>query len=92
MLQPQANRPAVIPTAADRYGAESHSPSLRRHRHASRPAVLVVHSRSHAVRFRILTAPSAPLPTDVPAPFLSPSLHRAQDVPESDGLQWRRNL
>jgi len=44
------------------------SPNYRR-RHSCRPAVLVVQSRSHVTRFRIVTAPLAPLPTDLPVSF-----------------------
>ena len=46
MLQPQASQPA----------AQSASPQSRRYRSASCPAILVVHSRLHAVRFRIRVA------------------------------------
>jgi len=54
--------------------AQSASPCTRRSRPVSCPAILVVHSRSHAVRFRILTAPSAPVTTDVLSSL--PSGHR----------------
>src|SRR5579872_5970020 len=62
MLQPKANKPAP----ASELTAPSASPHTRRHRSASGPTTLVVHSRLHAVRFRILIAPAL---TDVPVSF-----------------------
>lgn len=66
--------------------APSASLKVRRMRHSSRPATLVVHSRYPAVRFRIVSAPAVP-PAGLPVSLLL----RAQDVPESDGMLWRRN-
>lgn len=57
-------------------------------RHISRPTSLVVHSRLHAVRFRILSTQSPPL-ADVPVSLLSVSLlpgHRTcQKAMDCDG-------
>ena len=47
------------------FGVQSASTTTRRSRSHSRPTVLVVHSRSQAARFRILST-HAPSPTEVP--------------------------
>ena len=71
MLQPQAPQPK----------AQSASPQTRRHRSASRPTTLVVHSRLHAVRFRILVAPAT---TDVPV-SLHPRHRMCQKAMDCNG-------
>jgi hypothetical protein len=73
MLEPHTHGPRADRRADHSVSEESRPSLVRRRRHASLPTTLVVHSRSHAVRFRILTAPSAPLPTDVPVsvPYLA---------------------
>jgi hypothetical protein len=58
-----------------------------------RPAVqgtttIVLHCPASLFRFRILTSEPAPI-RDGTAGLPYP---RAQDVPESEGLPWRRNL
>ena len=63
------------------------SVNARRARFDLRPTTLVVHSRVPQVRFRILSTHAAPRATELPVSSL-----KAQDVPESDGLRWRRNL
>src|SRR5258708_3532566 len=69
MLQPKAPQPSQVaqplpdqPLLDQQTGASA-SPQTRRHRSTSCPATLVVHSRTHSVRFRILVAPTR---TDVP--------------------------
>jgi hypothetical protein len=79
MLQPLTNRVVGDRHLADHpvaHGSSDQSTSflVRKPRPSARPtarpsalpATLVVLSRSHSLRFRIVTAPSAPLPTDVP--------------------------
>lgn len=67
---------------------ESASPRMRRSRSHSRPTVLVVHSRCHAVRFRILST-HAPTMTDVPVSLFPVSFlqgHRkCQKAMDCDG-------
>jgi hypothetical protein len=64
------------------------SSTTRRSRLHSRPTILVVHSRCHAVRFRILST-LAPSPTDSPLPFSPVSFlqgHRmCQKAKDCDG-------
>ena len=85
MLHPLViQAPADTPAVSAPQG-RSASPQTRRHQSVSRPTTLVVHSRLHAVRFRILVAPAT---TALPVSLLP----EAQDVPESDGLLWPRNL
>ena len=61
MLQPRAQQPQACQP-----NGQSDSPPTRRHRFTSRPTTLVVHSRTHAVRFRILSAPTM---TELPVSF-----------------------
>ena len=74
MLQSSAHRSAADRSAAD-VATEQPARSYSRRRQSSRPTVLVVHSRSHAIRFRIVTAPAFPLPADMPVSFPLPG-HR----------------
>lgn len=66
--------------------ARSRRPSSARSA-AHGATTLVLHCSSSLVRFRILTTSSAP-PRNGTAGLLYPE---AQDVPESEGLLWRRN-
>lgn len=84
-IGPQRSRRNILMHQPHPLGA---SPPTPRGRFPSRPTALVVHSRFPEVRFRILSTHAAPPATDLPVS----SLLEAQDVPESDGLQWRRNL
>ena len=102
MLQPQAPLPQAAVaklTVAEAPLPEGQSASLktRRPRSHSRPTILVVHSRSHAVRFRILST-HAPVKTELPVslpPVSLPGGHRmcqkAMDCngdETSDRYQW----
>ena len=95
--------PSVQPAGAPIVGAQlaaaglvrgTVSPPVRSHRPSSAQSAssrgattLVVHCPSSLVRFRILSTGSA-LPHHGTAGLLYPE---AQDVPESEGMLWRRN-
>jgi hypothetical protein len=63
MLQPQSHQGEPDQPPSNRLRGQSISPQTRRHRSLSGPTTLVVISRTHSVRFRILVAPAL---TDVP--------------------------
>jgi hypothetical protein len=66
MHQPHIQRVAAErSTSCTKAEQTADSPRVRL-RHSSLSAVLVVHSRSHDIRFRIVAAPRAPLSADLP--------------------------
>jgi hypothetical protein len=86
MLQHPASPPVAPPPVAPAFGASMQEVPgtplpTRRSRFHSRPTTLVVHSRVHAVRFRILVAPAV---TDVPV-SLHPRHRTCQKAMDCDG-------
>ncbi len=87
MLQHAASQPAALNGAPMQDVPVSSLPA-RRARLSSRPTTLVVHSRSHAVRFRILSthAPATTAMPVIPSPGSFLQGHRmCQKATDCDG-------